>query len=525
MLKNILLPKSEKQKENYQLDYAARKKLVFAAFLMQTISLASGGYGLTPFLQVLASELVPSEYAKYLGGSIGFGIAFAVEFLVYVLICYIVSVIPTTYLEEEEKVNRVYAKFQFYSSVALLVGLVCFSMFISRKAVKLQIESTKFHSFDYDKFSNKEAAIVGDIDKGFKSDLSSLEQKRTNRINSINASKEAKLKGIEAKLLSLNRKEQRSGQRYTTKRLSYNQDIANIREQAEQQIIDLNKKLDKEESKLRTGKESAINRTTHSIDEHKEIALSENKTIQRAKAEQKRFVSVLLMMIAMFSCLVAVLCHFWVKMSEVRSGLEVQQLPVAEDFSSKWWYELYLLITLTPARLIQNLVRKGLKKIPDLVELEETGAIIPIDAKYAPKSVRKNFSQMPGIALSQNTDNQVDTKNKTEKSDLLGELMPKTEQLNLIPNTSNLRTQNGNHSATIQMPVKRRKNGTIGANMPKSDKSAYVKKQKESVKAAYIELLSVGDKKPRIKQVAAATGMSQKTASKYLKVLRKEAAI
>ena len=499
MLKNILLPKSPKQKENYQLDYAARKKLVFAAFLMQTISLISGGYGLTPFLQILAAELLPN-YAKILGAGVGFSIAFAVEFLVYVLICYIVSVIPTDYLKEEQKVNRVYAKFQFYSSVLLLIGLVFFSMFISRKAVQLQIESTEFHTFDYQVFDDKEAAIVGDIDKGFRSDLSDLKQKRTDRIYSINASKEAKLKGIEAKLLSLNRKEQRSGQRYTTKRLSYNQDIANIREQAEQQIIDLNKDLDKAEKKLRTGKEAAIDRTTSNLDQHKEIALKENRTIEAAKAEQKRFVSLLLMMIAMFSCLIAVLCHFWVQMSAVRSGLKVQQLPTAEDFSSKWYYELYLLITLTPTRIIQNLVRKGLKKIPSLVELEESGAIIPINGKATGRN------------------NKIDDK-------VLSELLPNVEQLNLIPSTSNLRSENGNYTATMQMPVKRRKNGTIGAEMPKSDKSGYVLRQKKAVRSAYLELLNVGAKKPKIKEVSKAVGMSEKTVSKYLKALRAEKAI
>ena len=521
MLKKSLLPNSAKHIENFQLDYPTRRKLMVAAVVLQTISLISGGYGLTPFLQQLASELLPVQYSQVAGSMLGFSIAFAVEFLIYILISYIVFVIPTNYLKEEGKVAKVYAYIQFVGGCVLLIGLVLFSMFISKKAVSLQIEATKFHTFDYAQFQEKEEEKIGKIDDTYKSDLNRLEQRRGNAMESIKTAKQAKIKAVESEKNILLRSEERTGKKYTTRKLLLEQRIAKIEEEAAGDLILVNEKYDNEAAKLRKSKEVEVGRVQSAISESKDIAKEEEGRIAEAKEEQKVFVAALITWIAQFAVVGAVICLLWVKMSEVRSGQEQTTFALPENFQSKWYYELYILITLVPTRFIQNLTRKGLKKVPTLIELEEAGAIVPIGGGDGDGGggVRKNGKENPGQSGTEKVKKAVKVKNDVKvKKEYF-------EQLNAVPQISNLSDGDGNVVAIIGTPKKRAKNGKKGRIMPKSDKSAYVEAQKESVRKGYTELLRVGKKKPKIKEVAAAVGIGEKTVSKYLKMLRSEAAI
>lgn len=538
MLYKKLISKNLENLKIFSLDSRLKRALVIFAFCCQIISGFTEWLGIAPFLIDLLKPFFTLTLSNWIGNGMAVSLALFLEFLVFYLVGFIIHAIRVKYWAMDgDKIDRIFNQIKFWSAAVLLSVLIFVSMFLSKQNVKLQVAATTIEvpTVNLDKFDSKKAEKIEAIEARYLADKADLDL-------SLKDSKELTARAYRAKIDALNneinilkRKEQRTGKSYISKKTFHNKEIAELRTQQAEELQQLRQTYDRDLATLKHNRSNDIYAVSDAINLDRGKASTSNDKTAAATAERNEWISWVLQIIASCAVLGFVVARSWVEMSDATAGIEKKVMPLQEFKGSNFWIELYLLCRLKIQRKLQNGIRKKLAAIPDLLPVEQTGALLAFDATLPYQATE----QKRDLAKLFNSHNNEQTTGNGERD--------------LYDFTDFSRNKkDGEHiTATIEAPPTSTENrrtlfaedfeqendrgkdnskiGRIGDRMPINqanldndrNKEKHKKKQKKRIVRYYKSYVKKHKKKPSYQTISDALNIAVRSVGEYVRELKK----
>lgn len=391
MLFKTVISKDLQQIKFFSLDRKLRTALVLFAFACQLISGFTEYMGFAPFFVDLLKPLFSHFLSNFVGHLLAIAIATFIEFLLYYLVGFIIVAIKEQYLafQEGDKIDQLYNKIKFWSASTILLVLIVFSMFLSKRNVKFQVESTAFEvaTTDLSQFDTLENQKTTLIESRFEKDknalINSYQDNKTLKESEFTAKRDAVKKSIDI----LKRKEQREGKSYTTQRNVLEQKIINLQEQQAVALQVIQTKYDTDLAAIKTNRDTNLVSVTTLVSTDKNQAGSENQARKEANKRRTAWIGFVLQWLSSLSVLGFVVARSWVCMADATAGIQEKAIIEKDSLEKGVFGEFWMLIGLSIERRLQNAIRKRLAKIPDLIPLKEE---IPVPYPMEEKEQVKN---------------------------------------------------------------------------------------------------------------------------------------
>ena len=558
------IPEKLRDIKIFNLDARIKTGLIIFAIACQFISGYTEYLGLAPFITDIMRTLNPN-HAEVWGNALGVSLAVFMEFLVFYLIGFIIRAIKNEYWTLGlERIDRIFNRFKFGSAIGVLLALIVVSMTLSKKNVKYQIAATPItiNNNAADKHNNRQDEKEGAAREQYEADKLALDRSYEESKRIIQDSYFAQIEAVEREIETIERKQERTGKSYRTSILKERKNIASLRAGQANELKVLREQYDKDLRALKDTRNDFINSYTTTIQADKSNALAKEQKLSKAIEQRNKWVAWVLALIAQFSVLGAVISRTWICMSNATSGINEQPLPLPESFTDNVLVELVTLIILFPSRHLQNIVRKGLEKVPNLEPIGEKGAILHLkDKGIEQEKANKEKTKGPGGGYDptewetvlgetlgepepnkyfstnhggQSAAQNIEIEGEVKRTVVSGFLPQIIEQEKARLSGSNIGGENRleNGKTDFILP-KKEENSPINrfADIPdireiqkRSDrsKSKATERAKKRVKTYYVNYLNKHGRKPSYKIIGEALEMTEKTAGKYVRLLRTE---
>lgn len=337
-------------------------------------------------------------------------IATSIELGVMGLVTYIVNGIYDEYLSDKDftKKQRRANTIKFGQMAVFLSLLVCVSMFLSKNNARmaLQANPVKPNIEDITHFDKEQERRIGDVKSQYNTDKDDLSNWQRDSKQIIKQRYETKINTIDEELKIIERKEERTGKRYTTKKATLRKQIAAHRESEAEELGSIDKQHRSKLSELMTLRDKNIAVIKTDIARRKNPIIDRNNGIIANNKNYALTVANFLANYAQFSVLGFLICWSWICISLNTCGIRPRLFISKEYFESSLVKELWTLISTTISRPLRNGIRKRLNKIQPLERLEESEAVYNISegaAILATAQVSESEQRQIGFTYGQSS--------------------------------------------------------------------------------------------------------------------------
>jgi len=323
--------------------------------------------------------------------TIAFIIALSIEMGVLGLVTYIVNGLYDEYLSDKEftdkqkKANKV----KFGQMSIFLLILVSISMFLSKNNARMALQANpiKPKTEDIAHFNEEQDRRTSKIENRYKSDKADLSNWQRDSKQAIKQRYDTKVNTIEEELKIIERKEERTGQRYTTKKASLRKQIATHKEKEAEELGTIDQEHRTKLSSIMQDRNKNITSVKLDVARRKEPIIDRNNGIIANNKDYSITVANFLSSYAQFSVLGFLICWSWICVSLNTCGIKPKLFVSKEYFESSLIKELWTLISTSISRPIRNGIRKRLSNIKPLIPLESSEAIYSISEGSPPLAV------------------------------------------------------------------------------------------------------------------------------------------
>jgi len=362
-------PVENVEKRIFNQDAPLLVALGFLALVLQVIS------GLTEYLGLKEVFIPPLGYNW---GRVAAGlVAFSIEYAVLFLVVYIVNAIYDGYLTSSDYSEKVRKsnKVKFGLMATFLMILVGVSMFLSKNNTRqiLSANPIAAKTEDTGKYDQQASTKIAKVEKRYQSDLSKLNKGGGN----LQSKYDAKVKALELDYKNLERKEQRTGNSYMTRKTNVQKDIQRAKEQLAdalqgndnayaQSVANLQARRDKDIAKI----EDYTTKRKGKVEKRNDTAIDNN-------IDLNALISDFIVSYAQFAVLGFLIISTWICLSLNTAGIRPRVFIKPEMLEGSLVQEAWLLLSTSITRPLRNKIRRRLKQIPDLETIEE-GAVINV---------------------------------------------------------------------------------------------------------------------------------------------------
>ena len=347
-------------------------------------------------------------------------IATSIELGVMGLVTYIVNGIYDEYLSDIEftKKQRRANKVKFGGMSIFLFLLICVSMFLSKNNARMALQANpiKPKIEDVSQFDREQEQRTGIVQNRYDTDKTDLSNWQRDSKETIKQRFQTKINTIDEELKIIERKEERTGQRYTTKKATIRKLISTYREQEADELGLIDQQHRTRLNELMLSRDQSIATIEADISRKKDPIIDRNNGIIANNKDYAQTVANFLANYAQFSVVGFLICWSWICVSLNTCGIRSRLFVSKEYFESSLIKELWTLITTTISRPIRNGVRKRLSNIKPLIPLENSEAVYNIsDGKgmFAIAQGGKQEQRTIGFKIGQNS---VDGKSSNGKN-------------------------------------------------------------------------------------------------------------
>lgn len=524
-LQKKTIPIDLKNIEIFNLDSKVKAGLVIFSITCNIISGFSEYLGMAPFITDIVEVLYPSN-ARIIGQVFGVSLALFLEFLIVYLVGFLIYSIHARYLKIEvsNSIDKSFQKFKFWSAVVALIGLVGLSMTLSKKNVKYQIESTAIELpvSAADKYDDRQDRKEQAVKEQYNADKMALDKAYAENMSLIENEYNAKISAIQTTIETLERKSERSGLSYKTRILSNRKEIERMKEKQAKELKPIKARYDNDLRDLKSVRDSYISSYTSDITADKTAAVMREGKQLAALEKRNNWVAYVLTIISQFSVLGAVFSRAWICMSNATSGIKTKPLPLPESFSDNVLVELITLIVLFPSRHLQNLVRKGLERVPELRQLEEKGAILHLSSANDFKAEPSKFFSSN---IAQNVPQNVAEMEQVERVKIAGflaSMQSKNVPSDIVPNVSRKAhrvTQNDNSDFTKKADISKAERNND------RNKEKHKAKQRKLIASYYKKYKKTHGKKPSYDTISENLNIARTSVGRYVRELKAQGKI
>ncbi len=370
-------PEQEAEKRIFNQDAPLLVALGILALVLQIIS------GFTEYLGLREVFIPPLGYNW---GRVAAGlVAFSIEYAVLFLVVYIVNAIYDGYLTSTDYSDKVRKsnKVKFGLMATLLTILVCVSMFLSKNNTRqiLSANPIAAKTEDTGKYDRQASTKIAKIEKRYKSDLSKLNKGSGN----LQSKYDAKVKALELDYKNLERKEQRTGKSYMTRKTNVQKDIQRAKEQLADALQVNDNAYAQSVASLRSRRDKAISNIEDYTTKRKGKIETRNDHAIDQNIDLNALISDFIVSYAQFAVLGFLIISTWICLSLNTAGIRPRVFIKPEMLEGSLVQEAWLLLSTSITRPLRNSIRRRLKQIPDLESIEE-GAVINVSnhAKVIP---------------------------------------------------------------------------------------------------------------------------------------------
>lgn len=514
----------------FSLDSRLRRALVIFAFFCQIISGFTEWLGIAPFLIDLIRPFFNSTISSTIGNIMAVALALFLEYLVFYLVGFIIHAIRAKYWSiEGDKIDQAFNRIKFVSASSLLVVLVFVSMFLSKRNVKYQVAITNIEvpTVSLEQYDQKQLEQTAIIDSRYLSDKNDLDKSLTESKELIKNTYTAKITAIDSQISILTKKEQRTGNSYRTTKLLNQKKIDQLRTNQADELRLLRQKYDSSLQSIKDARNTAIAATRATISADKRKASSKNDKTAIATAKRNDWISWVLQIIASCAVLGFVVARSWVEMSQATAGVEKKVMPLQEFNGSSFWLELYLLCRLKVQRKLQNGIRSKLATIPDLMPIEQKGALLNLNLP-APQQTKtkKDFHKLFNTDVIEGDPYGFINFSKNNKSqkNITAVIEIEATSSEVGENLFNGDRVHKNHTSNNTSII-----GRIGDRMPVEranldndrSKEKFKKKQRKRIIKYYQSYIKKYNKKPSYSTISNALNIAERAVGNYVRELKK----
>lgn len=424
MLYKTIISKNLNTLKIFSLDSKLRRALVLFAFCCQLVSGFTEYLGIAPFLIDLLKPFLSHSLSAWMGNSIALLLALFLEFLIFYLVGFIIHAIRAKYLNlKGDKIDKVFNQIKFWSASALLVILIGISMFLSKRNVRYQIQATVMEapSIDLSEIDAVEKKKITTIENRYIADKNDLTKSYPENKEAIQNAYTAKRNAIQEQINSIEEKENRTGKSYRTKKNKHHNKIAELQTTETDELHQLLLQNNTNLATLKTQRNTAIASIEKTYATNRNKATLKNQQSEQALSSRNDWISFVLQWIASLSVLGFVIARAWVCMSNATAGVMEKAMPLKENFSSQFWKELILLCRLKIQRKLQNRVRRELTTIPELIEIESSGAVLSLSPTENTDDKQNNRRRLTQDIKEIPLDDKSSSQKVTDKGQILSE--------------------------------------------------------------------------------------------------------
>lgn len=343
--------------------------------------------GLNGYLVDLCAFYLSTTVAKVIGNTIAFGIALTIELATFALITFIVNSFYNGYLKLKKDAAtankvRIGNWIKFIVAIGVLSFVVWLSSTVSKKNVEHSTNANppKAKTESIERFSKAQKDQITAVEGRYEADRLQAsdnyeENKRLaqNRFNAIEFD-------LNEEVLGYERKQLRTGKKFPTRINQLNQQIRQLNITRSDSLQALKNRNDRHLEDLQTDRNIAISRIEQTIGKDKSIVQNRNSQIEVATENRNIWLSLFLRKYAQFAVFGFLFARIWICISYNTCGIQPKVFVRPEFFESSLLKDLSLLVYTYPTRLLHNVIRKYLAKIPPLVPIESKGALTTLNA-------------------------------------------------------------------------------------------------------------------------------------------------
>jgi len=518
-------PETKQQIKTYLADEKLKNAFKTAAFLSVAISFASEMLGVFPFLLDVSTTLFDSaRTAKMVSFSLAVFLCFSLEYLVYHLITFLVEAVHAKYYKpiSDNRTDKAFQLFKFVSATLLLIFFVAVSMTVSKQNVKFQLDTHTTETVNHSAELNANlAAEKRQVLDDLSSDKTEATQTLDNTKNILSNKYSARLAQLEESLLQVERKQVRTGNSYYTRLAEIRKQTANVQEQKSIEMQAAQEKYDSSILAINNSRDKQYKK----LEEDTTTLLAERtkEATNKAAAKKKRnaWLSSMLMYIAMFSSIIFVVARIWIVASECTSGLKKEIKLPSENFNSSVLSELYFLMTRFPARKIQNLIRGGIEKIPDLRQIEAT--FLTSSNVQLAKNLHTDSDTITATVKHKKADQKKKKKRTRKTAGETDQNKPRTEDRT---ETSTDTTNSGVSAHSV--PIFGTEDFTESADIEKANrandrnKNKHIKREKKRIKKFVLDYQKRYKKKPSYDLISEATSINKRSVGRFVREMKND---
>lgn len=461
MSSNGKIPETVNQIKIFSRDYPLLNKLIFFALFCHLVSFGSEYIGLVSYLDDLMINYFSERSGVIIAHGVSGSLAFLLELLYAVLIVFVVqccidptyvnrSVIQKNLIEDwktkfaakkttdgEEldpleleqmlksadpaKMARAihvanWIKLSF--AAILLIGFTHLSMKVSRTNVEFAtlVDQGEAKQKDNTKIRLDKSEELQAIDQRYDQRIQDLQLSYQRDTAAIAVEYIGQIKKQQGKATEYSERGKRDGRNYGTAIARTNQQIGliladqgpEIKKRSEQlsaQLLVINEQRDIEYDGVKERYDNKLSQIAN-----------ENEQRRKIKAAQNVWMSSFLKKYAKYATIGQLIAWIWITLSRFTSGIEKPPRVKPEMISTTLLQDFWVLVTVGPSRLIQNLVRSQISKIRILRPLPFQGATYDIETLRELQEMQEKIEKTNSLEILAHEINNIKNRRDNEVS-------------------------------------------------------------------------------------------------------------